>query len=214
MRKHPVLQLLKHFENPLTFWLIVSCLSLIGAKIFEVTILHEPFFGIILIFLCAIAQVIPCGIGIIYLWQNYRQQQIKASIPLFIACASLFLIHHIDPVLADFYLYLPIRQPIVDRIISSTSPNLQSVSKENHWIVGDIRYSIVDRATQISFPRYTIGMGDGGAGFIYRSDNTDISISLDAYQKLRPTLPQLPILPFLKEVRRIKEHWFWQYDEW
>jgi hypothetical protein len=192
--------------------LLLTCLVLIGLKVFQVTILCVPILGGLVVLLSRPLIIVPSVLALIYFGQEFRTVKFRAFIPIAIAALATYLIYTIDPIVTDFYIYLPVRQNLIEQIAAiynAPIPNSQS-----HFLLGQVRIEKLGQEMQLTFPRYNVGMGDGGADFVYRSDDRDISISKTEYEKLRTTLPQVPVAPFFKEVRRITAHWFWQEQAW
>ncbi|MEE3716632.1 hypothetical protein V2H45_07735 [Tumidithrix elongata RA019] len=156
--------------------------------------------------------IAPFVLAIIYLRQQFKTVKFLALIPLAIATLTTLIVYLIDPIVTDFYIYLPMRQSAIARFTAMpNSPNL--TYQEDFWL-GRIRAKKDAQRMEIVFPRYTFGMGDGGAAFIYRSDDRDISMTRTEYQKFRPTQPEFPVPPTFKKIRRISDRWFWQEEEW
>ncbi|CAN1209807.1 hypothetical protein TUMEXPCC7403_06250 [Tumidithrix helvetica PCC 7403] len=193
-------------------WLIVTCLTLVGVKVFQVTILCIPIFGVIIWMLCQLLLIVPLVLAIIYLRQQFKTAKFLALIPLAIATLTTLVVYLTDPIVTDFYIYLPMRQSAIDGALATqNAPNQYSLE---NFLLGKVQVKKEVWGTQVTFPRYTIGMGDGGADYIYRSDDRDISITREEYQKTRTTPPKFPVPPTFKQIRRITNHWFWQEEEW
>jgi hypothetical protein len=199
-------------NNKFLLWSLIVGLLLILTKIFQTTILCFSFFGVIFFFLYQYLLIIPFILAITYLLKTFSKIKFLSLIPLSIAILTFYIVNVTDPVIADFYIYLPIRQNLIDQVLANQNNSKQDY--QIHPLLGKVQVENNNKFTQITFPRYTIGMGDGGVDLIYRSDLLDISINPSDYAKLRKTLPEFPVLPFFKEVKRIKEHWFWQQEEW
>ena len=191
---------------------VIIELILILTKIFQTTILCFSFFGVIFFFLYQYLLIIPFILAITDLLKTFSKIKFLSLVPLSMAILTFNIVNAIDPVIADFYIYLPIRQNLIDLVLAN--PNNSKQNYQTHPLLGNVKVENNNKSIQITFPRYTIGMGDGGVDLIYLSDEHDISINQSDYAKLRKTLPEFPVPPFFKEVKKIKEHWFWQQEEW
>ena len=149
----------------------------------------------------------------------FRQKRIQRQrvIALGVLGISLVGFIWINPLMIDFNLYRSPREAVIHAI---TTGELQptALTQNGHSILPETaaqatrskQILIVEQDPDLvlQFERYYIGLGDGLASYLYRADNQDISITLEAYEANRP--PNGPSSLFIK---KLDEHWFWQVEK-
>lgn len=180
-------------------------------KLFQVTIFTWNLL-FINILLAVFGSYALLAMGFVYTF-NYVSSDSKiaegkaALLLAAIITASLTATYFIDPIKADFYIYFIPRQRLISMIERGESIKAGTVKKFVHD--GNALMVFFDRSPFVMF-------GETSTYLVYRSDDKDISISSEEYQKNRDKLPPFPPSPGgkpgFREIKKIQDHWFWQNE--